>query len=105
MHYSFQASVRVRKSEKAPAKRYFITLPNDIADTIRAYADTLPRVWFKFVNMEAMIGYLKRDTSIFPDKKSGSYLLCIKKNIRQELQIEEWTQVHITLTIKDSTKQ
>jgi hypothetical protein len=87
MEYSFQASVWLRNNGKAPASRHFVTLPKDIADDIKKQIASQPRLGFGSVKMQAMIGYLKRETSIFPDKKSGSYLLCIKKNIREELKI------------------
>jgi hypothetical protein len=41
------------------------------------------------VKVQVMVGFIIRETSIFPDKKSGSYLLPIKASIRKELHIEE----------------
>lgn len=99
MEISFESHVRCWKSDKAPAIRYFVTLPSDIADKVKKQISSQPRKWFGSVKTEAMVGYYKRPTSIFPDKKTWSYLMCIKKDIRQKLQIEEGSKLYITLTI------
>ena len=41
------------------------------------------------MKVQVMVGYITRDTSIFPDNKSECYLLPIKVNIRKELQLKE----------------
>lgn len=99
MEYTFQASVRIRNNGKAPASWHFVTLPNDVADSIKKQIVWQKRLWFGSIKTQATIWYFRRETSIFPDKKSCSYLLCIKKDIRKELHIEEWSSLHITLIL------
>jgi len=105
MEYSFQSIIRIWNNGTAPASWWFITVPQDISDKIKEEnvwyisKGVQTRKWRWSIKVEATIGYIKRETSIFPDKKSGCYLLPLKLNIRKELQIEEWSQLYITLTL------
>ncbi len=64
---------------------YFVTLPTDIAHEITEFIGQEPRRGFGAVKVKASVDGQWWETSIFPDKKSGSYLLPIKKAIRGSL--------------------
>jgi hypothetical protein len=51
------------------------------------------------VKVEARIGFYSWKTSIFPDKKSGCYLLPLKAEVRKALQISDGDEVFVTLTV------
>ena len=59
----------------------FVTLPTTLADQIDDYVTE--RRGFGSVKVESTIGNSTWRTSIFPDKASGSFVLPIKKEIRQ----------------------
>jgi hypothetical protein len=59
----------------------FLTLPPDDADDIRARTPRRPG--FGSVRVRARIGGTEWRTSIFPDKKSGSYVLPVKRPVRE----------------------
>ncbi len=64
-----------------PAAWHFVTLPAEIADEVR---DLSPMpAGFGSIRVAAAIGNSTWHTSIFPDKASGSYVLPIKKAIRE----------------------
>jgi hypothetical protein len=69
---------------QAPAAWHFITLPADESHVIRM---AIPRGGkargFGSVRVKATIGTISWNTSIFPDKKSGSYLLPVKAEVRK----------------------
>lgn len=97
--FSFNATIRIRKNGISPASWWFITIPKVMSDNIRKEIAWQPRKWRWSIPVEVIIGYYKRSTSIFPDKKSGSYLIPIKAIVRKELNIKEWSEIHISLTL------
>lgn len=100
MHsYDFQASIRLRNNGKATTSWHFATIPQAISGAIQSATVSQPRKGRWSLRVEAQIGYMKRKTSIFPDKKSGCYLLPIKVEVRKELWLAENDSVHITITL------
>lgn len=99
MSYSFQWPLRIRNNGKSPASWYFINVPKDISEAIQKKVSNRPRRWWGSVKVEAMIAYIKRKTSIFPDKKSGWYLLPIKADIRKDLRINDWDTLAVQIEI------
>lgn len=61
---------------------YFMTLPLEVGDEIRLLSSGGIRRGFGSVRVTAQIGLTQWQTSVFPDKNSGSYLLPIKKQVR-----------------------
>lgn len=57
----------------------FVTLPTEIADEIE---DQAPRRGFGSVKVNVTCGDSRWSTSLFPDKKSGSFVLPLKKEVR-----------------------
>jgi hypothetical protein len=99
MEYSFQSPIRIRNNGIAPASWWFVTVPEEISNNIKKAPTSTSCKWRWIVKVKAMIGYLTRETSIFPDKKSGCYLLPIKASIRKELHIQEHMNINISLTL------
>jgi len=51
-----------------------------------------PRRGWQSVCVRVRIGFVTWETSLFPDTKRDSYLLPVKKAIRQALQLEEGSE-------------
>jgi hypothetical protein len=78
---------------------HFITLPQDLADEIRDEAAPF-RKGFGSVKVTASIAGNSWSTSIFPDSKSNSYLLPVKKAIRTAAGIREGDDVDVELGLE-----
>jgi len=76
---------------------HFITVPEELADEIRAHALESPR-GFKSVKVEARIGDISWRTSIFPIR-SGGYFLPVKKEVRCGAGIVAGDQVTVELEL------
>ena len=82
---------------------HFVTLPEDIASEIRFFAQSAvesggrSKRGFGSVKVTARVGGMKWQTSLFPDKRSGSFLLPIKKEVRsgEGLEIGKMVRVHL----------
>jgi hypothetical protein len=77
-----------------PGAWYFVTLPLDAADEIRA---TNERRGFGSVRVRAAIGDTEWETSVFPDTKTTSFLLPVKAAVRREQRISEGDLVAVTI--------
>jgi hypothetical protein len=75
----------------------FITLPGDAADEIR---ETCEARGFGSVRVTATIGGSTWSTSVFPETKSGSFVLPVKKPVRRSEQLEDGDQVDVQLLIE-----
>jgi hypothetical protein len=60
---------------------YFVSLPVELADTIRTEHGPLAR-GFGAVKVLVRIGSTQWATSVFPDAARGTYLLPVKKSVR-----------------------
>jgi hypothetical protein len=85
------------KGSDAAGRWYFITIPEEQSDEIRAHALGGPR-GFGSVRVEASIGDVKWRTSVFP-LNSGGYLLPVKKEIRTRADIAAGDEVTVTLEL------
>ena len=76
----------------------FVTLPADLSAQIRAMPRP-PRPGFGSLRVAATIGSTSWKTSIFPDSKSGCYVLPLKKAVRaaQQLDVDGTADVTIEL--------
>jgi hypothetical protein len=80
---------------------YFVTLPHDVAEDIdEITADT--RRGFGSVRVEVTIGSTTWSTSIFPDTKSESYVLPVKKAVRVVEGLEDGSPVAVRLALVDN---
>ena len=78
-----------------PGAWCFATLPLDVADEIRA---TSERQGFGSVRVRAAIGRRSGTTSVFPDRRSASYLLPVKAAVRRAEDVDGGDTVTVTIT-------
>ena len=74
---------------------HFVTVPVEMADDIEAASEPKP---FGSVPVRARIGQTTWETSLFPDKESGSYVLPVKRSIREAESIAAGDAVTVELT-------
>lgn len=63
---------------------HFITVAPAVSTEIKAFVAQTPRRGFGAVKVRASIGKTAWETSIFPDKRSGCYLLPLKAVVRKK---------------------
>jgi hypothetical protein len=97
--YSFSAELWHFPGE---AGWHFITLPRDVSEEIREETAAF-RKGFGSVKVTAEVRGQAWQTSIFPDSKSGSYLLPVKKAIRSAARLSAGDKVDVRLAIHDLT--
>jgi hypothetical protein len=81
-----------------PGAWYFVSLPTDVADDIRARFGP-PASSFGSIKVEAAVRETRWTTSLFPDKTRRTYLLPIKKAVRvaENLEIGDVTTISLRL--------
>ena len=79
---------------------HFITLPKGAAREIRLMlgSGVTGRGWGS-IRVKATVGGTTWATSIFPDKKAGSYLLPVKADVRKAEGLGEGAMVAYTLEV------
>ena len=85
------------QGSEAAGRWYFITVPEDQSDEIRAHAFGSPR-GFGSVRVEARIGNVVWRTSVFP-LNSGGYLLPVKAEVRRKAELAAGDQVTVELKL------
>lgn len=76
---------------------HFVTLPLEDAARIR-FLNPLAK-GFAPIPVQASIGETRWRTALFPDSKSGSYLLAIKADVRKKENLDAGDQVLVTIAI------
>lgn len=76
----------------------FVTVPVDDSEDIREFAPDGPG--FGSVPVRVEIGETSWTTSVFPDKKSGCYVLPVKKPVRTAERVDVGDPVEVTLTVR-----
>lgn len=79
-----------------PGGWHFATLPQDLSKRVRTDFGGLNQGWGS-LPVEATIGTSRWSTSLFPDSKSGCYLLPLKAAIRSRERIGDGDEVEIHL--------
>jgi hypothetical protein len=79
---------------------HFISVPADISDDI-AHLTAATRHGFGSVRVTATIGATTWQTSVFPDSKSGTYFLPVKKPVRTAEHLTSGDPVETTLALAD----
>ena len=74
---------------------FFLTLPSDVADEIDDTAGE--RAGFGSIPVEVTIGGSTWKTSLFPDKKTASFVLPVKRAIRERERLGEHSLVEVRL--------
>jgi hypothetical protein len=77
------------------ANWHFITVPKKESADIKSKIKL--RRGFGSVKVEAQLGKTKWETSIFPDSRSGTYLLPVKAKVRREEGIDAGEEVAVVL--------
>jgi len=85
------------QGSEAAGRWYFITVPEEQSDEIRAHAFGNPR-GFRSVKVEARIDDVTWRTSIFP-LNSGGYLLPVKAEVRRKADLAAGDEVTIELKL------
>ena len=83
--YKMRAKVRLYPGM---AGWHFLTLPKKQSDDIKARFGVTARGWGS-LPVIVTIGKTNWETSIFPDKKAGAYLLPLKAYVRKKEKIAE----------------
>ena len=83
-----------------PAAWHFISLPEDVTDEIDATFGHQAK-GFGSQRVEVTIGKTRWSTSIFPDRKRGTYLLPVKKEVRIVEKLAAGATATIDLTVID----
>ena len=78
---------------------HFITIPHDISEDIKNLFGDRARGWGS-IPVEITIGTSKWNTSLFPDKKEGAYILPLKKEIRKKENIHIGDSLNFVLEVK-----
>jgi hypothetical protein len=79
---------------------YFVTLPHDVADDIDEITGEARR-GFGSVRVEVTVGSTTWRTSVFPDTKSESFVLPVKKAVRSAEGLDDGSSVSVLLTLVD----
>ncbi len=77
----------------------FLGIPTTLSQEIKATFGKNAKGWGS-LPVTATIGSLTWNTSIFPDKKSASYLLPLKASVRKAADIADDDTVTVELTIR-----
>ncbi|HVF03859.1 MAG TPA: DUF1905 domain-containing protein [Frankiaceae bacterium] len=75
----------------------FVTLPAAAAEEVREQAP--PPTGFGAVRVAVVVGESRWQTSLFPDKKRGSYLLPVKQQVRRANDLLPGDRVRVSLTV------
>jgi predicted 2-oxoglutarate/Fe(II)-dependent dioxygenase YbiX len=96
--YSFKAELWLYPGE---AGWHFLTLPAEIADDVRVQTAGASKA-FGSIKVTARVAGYSWQTSLFRDAQSGSYLLPLKKAIRDKARISEGDVVAVQLSVQDA---
>ncbi len=75
---------------------HFVTVPKKESEKVKVVAKKAKRGWGS-VRVRAKIGKTSFDTSVFPDTKSGTYLLPVKAAVRRKEGLDEGETLKVTL--------
>lgn len=77
----------------------FVTVPAELADAVRILSG--PPRGFGSVRVEVTIGATTWRTSVFPDSHLGTYVLPVKKAVREAEGLAEGDPVEVALRLVD----
>lgn len=83
---------------EGPAAWHFVSLPEAIADEIEAtYGHRA--AGFGSLRVEVTIGKTRWSTSVFPDRKRGTYVLPLKKEVRAAEHLVAGAPAKVSLAV------
>lgn len=83
-----------------PTPWHFITLPKKQSDEMKKRFAAIKRGWGA-LPVTATIGKTSWQTSVFPDKRSGTYLMPLKAQVRKKEEILEGDTVAFTIEMRN----
>jgi hypothetical protein len=97
--FTFEGKIWRWTTTAAPAAWHFVTLPEDVSGQIRFFMGK--RQGFGSVRVSAQIGVTSWKTSLFPDSKSGGYLLPVKAEVRRKENVGDGDLCSVTVSLSD----
>ena len=95
--FSFTAEVW---EHEGPAAWHFVSLPEALADEIEAtYGHRA--AGFGSLRVEVTIGGTRWSTSLFPDRRRGTYVLPVKKQVRVAERLVAGAPAKVSLVVVD----
>ncbi|MEM6997341.1 MAG: DUF1905 domain-containing protein [Patescibacteria group bacterium] len=85
---------------QGPTSWYFVSLPTDTHAELKMISRE-QGPGFGSIRVEATIGSSTWKTSIFPDSKSKTFLLPIKKSIREQESISAGDEVRVRVKLAE----
>lgn len=86
---------------KGDAAWHFVSLPTDVADDLEDRAGQ--RVGFGSIRVLVEIGSSQWRTSVFPDSKQGTFVLPVKRAVRDREGLTEGDRVQVRLSAELAT--
>lgn len=77
---------------------FFISVPKEYTSELRSIAEAHTK-GFGSIKVDVAIGKSRWRTSVFPDTKSGMYMLPVKKEVRMLNNLEDGSSVAVKLTV------
>ncbi len=102
--YTLTAPLWLWTTDKAPASWHFITIDGDVAEAIHATAimrrlEGVRRKGWGSIKVSATIGGTHWETSIFPAKDVGGWMLPVKASVRKAEGLVVGDMVPLSLTL------
>lgn len=94
--YSFKSGVWVYPGD---APWYFVNVPKKESTDMKGAFGARARGWGS-IPVTVIVGKTSWETSVFPDKKSGLYMLPIKASVRRAEGIKERDEIKIKLIVR-----
>ncbi len=95
MTYKFRSKVWVWPGQGG---WHFVSLPNKLAVEIKTGFNAMTRGWGS-LPVKVEVGTSQWQTSIFPDSKTGTYVLPLKADVRKKEKIKEGSNIKLTINI------
>lgn len=86
------------------ANWHFVNLPKKESEVIKETFGNQSPGWGS-LPVQVVIGATKWKTSLFPDKRSGGYLLPLKVAVREKERIREGDQIRFVVTVLTKGKK
>lgn len=77
---------------------FFVSLPVDVADDLEDRAGA--RTGFGSIRVKVEIGSSRWSTSVFPDSKQGTFVLPIKRAVREREGLAEGDRARVRLSLE-----
>jgi hypothetical protein len=95
--YKFRAEVWLYPAEHATW--HFVTLPKKLSTDLKKKYEKVKRGWGS-LPIEVTVGKTTWQTSIFPDKRLGAYVLPIKAGVRKKEGMRRGDTAAFTLRVR-----